>query len=136
LEQLPDFKLDYFLTVLIASIGILQIAAAHAGLKGLSLFRKPTLDRLFGFIAIIGAFCFFYCTENRNVRSLEGSGQFFYYLTGVAAAVLLTLIVSSLVNFSLRGRVEKEDRGLDVLRKTNYLRALFSSFGKRADGER
>ena len=136
LEIIPDFRLDYFLTVLIATIGILQIAAAQAGFKGLSLLRKPTLDRLFGLLAIIGGFWFFYGTENRNVRSLEGSGQFAFYLAGVAAAVFLTLVVSSIVNFSLRGRVEREDRGLEALKKTNYIRALFSSFRKREDSDK
>lgn len=136
METMPDFKLDYFLTVLIATIGILQIAAAHAGLKGLSFFKKPTLNRLFGLLAIIGGFCFFYGTKCRNVPSLEGTGQFAYYLAGVAAAVFLTLVVSSLINVSLRGRVEMQDQGLEALKKTNYIRALFNSFRKRGDSER
>jgi hypothetical protein len=122
--------------VLIATTGILQIAAAQAEFKGLSLFRKPALDRLFGLLAIVGGFCFFYCTENRNVPSLEGSQQFQYYLAGVAAAVFLTLVVSSLINFGLRGRVEREDQGLEALKKTNYLRALFISFMKREDSKK
>jgi len=133
---MADFRLDYFLMVLIATTGILQIAASQAGFKGLSLFRKPTIDRIFGLLAIIAGFWFFYGTENRNVRSLEGSGQFAFYLAGVAAAVFLTLVVSSFVNFGLRGRLEREDRGLEALKKTNYLRALFRSFLKREDGER
>ena len=135
LEQVHDFKLDYFLMVLIATTGILQIAAAQAGFKGLSLFRKPTVDRIFGLLAIIAGFCFFYGTEDRNVPSLEGSGQFAYYLAGVAAATLLTVVVSSLINFGLRGRLERGDRGLEALKKTNYLRALFSSFWNREDGK-
>lgn len=128
---LPDFRLDYFLMVLIATTGILQIAAAQAGFKGLNLFKKPILNYLFGLLAIIGGFWFFYGTEYRNVRSLEGSGQFGYYLAGVAAAVFLTLAFSSIVNFSLRGRIEREDQGLETLKKTTYLRALFNSFRKR-----
>lgn len=135
LEPLPDFRLDYFLTVLIATTGILQIAATQSRLIGLSFFRKPTMDRIFGLLAIIGAFCFFYGIEDRNVRSLEGSQQFEFYLAGVAAAVILTMVVSSLTNYGLRGRVEKEDRGLDALKKTNYIRALFSSLHKREDGD-
>jgi len=133
---MADFRLDYFLMVLIATIGILQIAAAQAGFKGLSFLKKPTLDRLFGLLAIIGAFWFFYGTEYRNVRSLEGSQQFSYYLAGVAAAVFLSLVISSLTNFALRGRVERDDRGLEALKKTNYVRALLSSFKKREDSER
>lgn len=125
---MPDFRLDYFLMVLIAAIGILQIAAAQSGLKGLSFFKKPILDRLFGLIAIVGGFCFFYGTEYRNVRSLEGSQQFEYYLAGVAAAVFLTLVVSSLINFNLRGSVGREERGLEALKKTNYFRALYINF--------
>lgn len=132
---MADFRLDYFLTVLIATTGILQIAVAQSGLIGLSFFRKPTLNRLFGLLAIIGGFWFFYGTENRNVRSLEGSQQFEFYLAGVAAAVLLTLVISSIINFSLRGKLKREDRGLEALKKTNYVRALFSSFWKREDGE-
>jgi len=117
--------------VLIAATGILQIAAAHAGLKGLSFFRRPILDRLFGLMAIVGGFSFFYGSECRNVRSLEGSQQFAYYLAGVFSAFLLTLIVSFLVNFRLRGSVEKGDEGLETLKKTNYFRALYISFRRK-----
>jgi hypothetical protein len=122
--------------VLITTTGILQVAAAQAGFKGLSLFRKPIIDRLFGLLVIIAGFWFFYGTEDRNVRSLEGSGQFAYYLAGVAAATLLTVVVSSIINFGLRGRLAREDRGLEALKKTNYLRALFCSFKKREDSEK
>ena len=132
---MADFTIDYFLTVLVVALGVLQIAAAQAGLKGLSFFRKPILDRLFGLLAIVGGFCAFYVTDDRNVRSLEGSQQFAYYLAGVAAAVFLTLVISSLVNFGLRARMEREERGLEALKKTNYLRALFSGFRKRGDSE-
>lgn len=128
---MPDFRLDYFLMVLISSTGILQIAAAQAGFKGLSLFRRPILDRIFGLLAIVGGFWFFYGTEYRNVRSLEGSQQFAYYLAGVATAVFLTLVVSSLINLGLRGSVGREERGLEALKKTNYFRALYINFRRR-----
>jgi len=117
--------------VLIAAIGILQIATAQAGLKGLSFFRNPTLDRLFGLMAIVGGFWFFYGTECRNVRSLEGSQQFAYYLAGVFSAFFLTLVVSSLVNFRLRGSVEKENEGLETLKRTSYFRALYIRFRRK-----
>ena len=133
---MADFTLDYFLMVLVVSLGLLQIAAAYAGLKGLSFFRRPILDHIFGLIAIIGGFWFFYGTEYRNVRSLEGSQQFAYYLAGVVAAVFLTLVLSSLINFGLRDSLEKGERGLEALKKTNYLRALFSGFRKNHDGDK
>jgi len=126
--------IEYFSFVAIGSLGTIQIAAACAGLKGLSFFSKPLAGYIFGVLAIIGAFCWFFATENRNTPSeIEGMQQVGIILAGAMAAYVITAAVSSLLKYRLsfqettpHPRQQTNPRGIETLKETTLIGAIRS----------
>ena len=134
--------LDYFLLVASGSLGTIQIAAAYAGLKGLSFFRKPLAGYIFGALAIIGSFGWFFASETRNIPSkIEGAQQMGMFLAGALAAYIITAAVSSLLKYRLSLQVpssryrEQTNPGIELLKETTLLGAIRSVL-KRKQEER
>ncbi|OGO04018.1 MAG: hypothetical protein A2Y60_02165 [Chloroflexi bacterium RBG_13_54_9] len=102
------------------------MAATHSGLQGLSFFKKPQVANLFGAIAAIGAYVWFFAIDNRNVPGLEGSQQFGNFTLGVFLAIVFTLVVSSLLRANMNPRPSESDegQGLDALRGMTYFQAM------------
>ena len=122
------FALDYFVFVLVASLGVLQAIAAYSGLRGLLLISSGPLAFLLGLGTASLAFIWFFASEPRNLPDTQGGldGNQSAGLFAVAAglALLLTLLVSSLSNRTLGERGQPVDPGLDALRQTTYLKAI------------
>ena len=123
---MSKLALEYTLFIFVTSCGVLQLAAAHSGLRGLSFFKRPQWANLFGAIAVIGAYVWFFTVENRNVPGLEGSQQLGYFTLGASLAIVFTLVVSSL----LRARINPpqteggQEQGLNALREMTYFQAI------------
>ncbi len=124
--MLSDFGRDYFLLVFVASLGVLQLTAAYSRLYGLLLFNRA-LSSLLGLAAVVLAFTWFFASEPRNIpdtsSGLDGNQQALLFSAGVLAALVTTLVVSSLRHWSMAGG-DEDDRGLDALRRASYLRVL------------
>src|SRR4030042_4405725 len=127
---------EYFLWVFVSVIGVLQLAAAFARLKGVLFFESRVLTFLFSFLAIGLSFGFFFGWDNRldtTMRQvgLEGSQQLLYLFLGTLAGGVFTLIVSSLLKaYQWRGR-SKEGRsgqGVDALKEMSYFEAIKQNF--------
>ena len=97
----------YFLMAFLSSIGVLQIAVTYAGINGLSYFRSPLVNYMFGALAIMGGFALFYATGNRSAEPLigihDGVKWFFgeretlvAFMTGAFFGLIFTLLVSSI----------------------------------------
>jgi hypothetical protein len=123
---------EYLLFVFITSWGVLQLIAAFAQLKGLLFFRKRAITYIVAILAIGGAFGWFFGWDNRLDEKimhtgLEGRQQFFYFNLAALAALVFTLIVSSIVNsrgiFQSKGREEVEP-GLGSLKQMSYFKAI------------
>ncbi len=118
--------MDYFLFVFVASLGVLQLAAAHGRLYGLLLFNR-LVSSVLGLALALSAFTWFFASESRNLPDtaggLDGNQQAMLFCAGALAALLTTLVLSSLRHWSLVGDGEPAS-GLEALRHTNYLRAL------------
>ncbi|MBI4337532.1 MAG: hypothetical protein HY683_06870 [Chloroflexi bacterium] len=118
---------DYLLLVFLTSCGVLQVAAAHSRLRGLFLLRSAWSSGVLGASLIVVAFVWFFVPDPRAVSDtaggLNGNRQAAYFSIGASAALLVTLLLSSLVNWTL-GPPEPSARGLDALRTTTFLRAL------------
>ncbi len=119
---------EYIVLIFAASCGVLQVAAAHSRLRGLAFFKSARLTRLFGALVVVGAYVWFFASENRNVDlpRLEGSQQFGNFVLGVFLAIVFTLAVSSLLRANMNpGSGEcGEAQGLDALRGLTYFEAM------------
>ncbi len=137
--MLTDFGRDYFLLVFAASLGVLQLTAAYSRLYGLLLFSRA-LSSLLGLAAVVLAFIWFFASEPRNVpdtaSGLDGNQQALLFSAGALAALVTTLVVSSLRHWSMVGG-DEHDRGLEALRRASYLRVLLKGLDghwKRSTG--
>ena len=123
-----NFTADYCIAVFISSIGVLQFAFSLGGFRGLLFFKSALAARTLGLATAILGFALFFGTGTRNINDYEGGldapDQALYFSLSALAAFATTLIVSSLVNRSMRGTGFDVDAGLDALRDSNYASAL------------
>jgi hypothetical protein len=129
--------LDYFILVFISSLGVYQIAAIPAKLDGLCFFRNRVVQYIFGILAIIGAFLWFFTSKDRNVHTVvEGSQQLGLFLASIIASYICTAILASImqVKVSSKGGSPREgkqyDMGIETLKKTTLLGGIMSSLKK------
>ena len=126
--------LDYFILVFISSLGVYQIAAIHTKLDGLCFFRHPVVQYIFGILAIIGAFGWFFTSKDRNIHTtVEGSQQLGLFLASIVASYLFTAILASIMQarVSSKGGSPREgkqyDMGIETLKKTTLFGGIMSS---------
>jgi len=129
--------LDYFILVFISSLGVYQIAAIPARLDGLCFFRTPVIQYIFGILAIIGAFGWFFTSKDRNVHTVvEGSQQLGLFLASIVASYLFTAIMASIMQSRVnsKGGIPREDKqynmGIETLKKTTLFGGIMSSLKK------
>ena len=123
--------IDYYLFVLVATVGIIQTSISIGGFRGLLLITPTSAALILGIVMATGAFVWFFAIENRNINDyeggLDGPAQALYFFLGSLSGLLLTLIASSILNFRLR-RIDPDALdGLDALRHSNYIGALVFS---------
>ncbi|TET17730.1 MAG: hypothetical protein E3J81_01430 [Dehalococcoidia bacterium] len=138
-----DYFWQYFPLVFFSSLGVLQIAVARADLKGLTFFKRPSLCYVFGAVAIVGAFVWFYATGDRNAEPLvridDGVKIFFgetesfaTFMAGASSALVATILVSSVVNAKISSSTDRGvPRGLDALRQMTFFQAITRGLRKR-----
>ncbi len=118
------FALDYFVFVFIAALGVLQLVAVYAGLRGLLLIPFRRLAVVVGLSAVVLAFLWFFLSEPRNVSDteggLDGNQMAGYFALGAGTATVLTFLLSSVINRSLAKASRLPGPGLDALRETTY----------------
>lgn len=129
--------LDYFILVFISSLGVYQIVAINAKLDGLCFFRQPVVQYIFGILAIIGAFGWFFTSEERSIHTtVEGAQQLGLFLGSIVASWVFTNILASIMQAkvnSQRGtpREGKQyDMGTETLKKTTLFGGIVSSLKK------
>ena len=131
MDMVGPFTLDYFIFVFIASLGVLQIVAAHATLRGLLFVRVRPVAFLIGLVITTLAFLWFFLSEPRNISEaeggLDGNQMAGFFAVAAGSALLITLLVSSLVSRSMRGNGPQSTSGLDALRETTYVKALLGT---------
>ncbi len=132
------FALDFFILAFLISLGTLQMAAAYRSFRGLLFVPSRTAAFLLGLAVMSAAFIWFYMAEPRNISDIEGgidgNQSSALFAGGAGAAVLTTLLLSSLVNLSLGRNAGGRNAGgrnqdpyppgLEALKHTNYMRAF------------
>ena len=107
---------------------MLQMAAAYGGLKGLLIFGNRGLSALLGAGTILVSLTWFFWDGGRNLPDtgggIAGASQFFLFGLGAFLALLVTFLVTSLINFSKEKTPEDTTEGLPSLRDTTFVQAL------------
>ena len=125
---MSEFIFEYYIFVLLAALGAIQLGAVAGRLKGLLVLKHRTAAVGLGLVFIAAAPVWFFSTGERNINDFEGgitaNGQALYAFLGSITALASTLAVTSLINFRLgRGALPPFD-GLHSLREASYLIAL------------
>ena len=127
-----SFLLDYFLLVFLAACGLFQVIAANRNLRGMLFFQHRPGSLMLGLALVAASFTWFFLSEPRNVPDsalgLNGNEQFAYFFAGLGTALVFTLIVSSLTNWTLGAGRTQLPNGLDALRESTYLRAMYLAY--------
>ena len=93
--------LDYFLLVVLATVGLLQVAAALSGLDGMQLLASRRAAGVLGAAILCGAFTWFTLTGDPSIPGdiggVEGSEQFGLLWGGLATAVIGTYVLAAVV---------------------------------------
>ena len=126
------FTQEYLLLVFLVCCGVVQVAAAYSGLRGLLFFGDRRFSVVLGIVMILGSLAWFFWDGGRNFpdtgRGIAGASQFALFVLGGFLALLVTFLVTSLTNFS-RGAFVDTIEGLPSLRETTFFQALLNNLG-------
>jgi hypothetical protein len=120
---------EYFLLVLCAAIGFIQLAAARARLNGLLLSQQRVLNRVLAGILIAPGAIFFFTWNYRNpVGIIEGSQQAGLFSLATLGAVGVCLVLGSILN-----RFRSEQRkpcppSIEALKDRTFFQALLARY--------
>ena len=120
--------LDYFILVFASVVGVIQVAAASSGLRGLMFLGDRRMAGLLGAVLAVGVFLWYILSAPRNLPDtaggLSGNQSAWLFSAASAAAIAFTLAGSSVVNRRLRVSDHQYESGLDALRSTTFLWAV------------
>ena len=132
---MSTFATDYYLFVLVASLGVIQVASSLGRLTGLLVFKPPVAARTFGLGLVVSSFIWFFATDNRNLNDYDGgldaNEQALLFSLGAVTAIFATAVLSSILNARMDDGHSTPRGGLEALRHTNYARALARSLRYR-----
>ena len=121
--------LEYFYSVFVAAVGVIQATVAHNGLRGISFFSQKICSYLFAvFTTGPVLFVFFTWNERNPTGVIEGAQQFGLFMLAIVASIGFTLAMSSLLNhWTFRGN-DIEHNGFEALREVTFFQAIRYSF--------
>jgi hypothetical protein len=124
--------LKYCVFVFVAVVGVLQAAAARNGLRGLQFFRRTSHTYIFAGLAIIVPLGMFF-SWNRlyAVGYIAGSQQAGMFFFSAAAAIVFTLLASSLANLKAFPGRPTRLTGLDVYKETTFFRIFLERIRRK-----
>ena len=124
--------LEYFALTFVASVGVLQLAAAYNGLRGISFFSSKTCGYILSFFTISPALAGLFTWNLRNPTGvIEGGEQFWCFSLALLAALIFTLMVPShFMKRRLRGN-SPQHNGIDALRDATFFQVLRHRWNRR-----
>ena len=128
---MDDLSRDYVIWVFLAATGVIQIAAAHAGLTKLLFIRARPWAYALGFLLVVAGFAWFFREGARHVpdtaAGINGNEQAARFTLTCLAAGAFTMLVSSVLNFRPAEASPDVAEGLEALRPRTYVQALTAS---------
>ena len=133
---MSDFETAYVLWVSLSTLGVTQYAAVSNRLWGLVILRPwPAATKTCSVLIVIGAFAWFFVSEDRNLpdtgAGLDGVEQSRWFAIAATVSILVQIGISSLVNHrwgASHGWDPAVNRwppeGLTWLERTTFARAL------------
>ena len=113
--------LKYAALVFIAVVGLLQAAAAYNNLRGLLFFQRILHAYIFaGITVVVPLGVFFTWNYMFAIGDIAGSQQAGLFFFTAAAAIVFTLVISSLINGKLKSDRTTQLTGLDGLREGTF----------------
>ena len=126
---------DYFLLVLVASCGIIQIVSARSGLRGLLFLPHERPSYVLGAALLVGAFVWFVLIGDTEIAGdiggVEGAEQFGLFLAGAAASVVVTGVIASITQ-AKRPSGLPAGQGLDELRDATLAQLVLARLRRRS----
>jgi hypothetical protein len=154
-SELPAFAAlawEYSTLVFAAGLGVLQVAAAYGGFRGLLLSPGEVRIRLwpsrrvfalsrvafsyaFAAVTVVPSLVDFFFWNRRNLTGIiEGAEQAGFFVLSMAAAVAFTFLFSSLINHWRLRRNEARGTGLEALKDITWVQAVSRSLTGRKRG--
>jgi hypothetical protein len=124
------WSLNYCLLVFIAVLGVIQLAALNNNFRGLLFFPRRLYTLAFAFIAIGSALVAFFTWNDVHKVIVEGSQQTGSFVLSAAAAIIFTLVCSSLLNSRRFNSGKPQQDGLEVLRESTFFQAIHNHRGE------
>jgi hypothetical protein len=129
------FVAEYCIYVFVAVIGMMQIIAAKWELRGITFFRNKKRGYVFGSVAIVGVFIWFFGFTGLNLKEpiFDTPPQLLWLAISVVLALLVTFGLSSIVNrrFTLNAEQDKTQvDGIEVLKQKTYWQSISRFFNK------
>jgi hypothetical protein len=125
-------SLWYCLLVFIAVVGLIQTAAVHNNLKGISFFRSRYHAYVFATLTIGGSlFALFTWNYWYETGIIEGSQQFGLFAASASLALIITLLVSSVINHAAVRQVVIHVNGLESLKTATFIHVMRNRLKRR-----
>jgi len=119
---------EFFLMNFVGALGILQMVAAYSSLRGMMFFPNRAVSAVVGFLALAGAFLWFFISKPRNLPDtgggLSGNEDAWIFCAACISAILFTLLATSFLNRKTAREATSYPSGLGALKKTTFLRAF------------
>jgi hypothetical protein len=116
----------YCILVFGAAVGVIQAAAGYNDLRGLAFFSRRIYNYIFGVILTGVSLGYFFTWNYRfDTGIIAGTQQTGIFIQSVVAAIVFTLIVSSLINIRYRSQHSASPDGLDALREKTFFRLIW-----------
>ena len=135
---MEDLGRDYVILVFLASVGVIQLAVAHAGLTKLLFLKRTPYAYALGLTLVIVGFTWFFWPGPRHVPDtaggLDGNDQAARFALSALAAVLFTVLATSALNRRTGSSLPPPPpagatSSLEALRDQTYLEALPTGLG-------
>ena len=124
---MSQFAIEYFFFVLVSNLGLLTVIAGKSQLEFMKVIKHPKKSTVIGIFVIAITFVWYFGFEKRNINDFEGgldaNMQALFFAIATLTSIILVLISNSVLR---KGKSEIDiNMGVDVLKESTYLQALF-----------
>ena len=123
---MKTLAVEYYCLIVLLSISTIQAASSFGKINGVTFFSRPVFNYLFSAAMAIPCLVIL-LTWNwyKPTGIVEGAEQFYLFMAGIVSAIVLTLILSSLINHR-RFKNDKSEltNGFEALRTKTFFQAL------------